>query len=98
MRVICLIILLLFLTGCLQIQREEPEDCPPDYILKAGTCCVDLNKNNVCDTEEAFKEYQEFMHSNSTCRQPEIEDPRHPGFCCNDLDFNGKCDYLRDLV
>ena len=38
-----------------QKEKEEPK-CKEKYIMnKQGNCCLDKNKNNVCDEEEKIK-------------------------------------------
>jgi len=46
---VAVVLLLLSLSGCLT------KKCDPPYIRQRGYCCLDNNKNNVCDETEAAK-------------------------------------------
>jgi len=47
---ICLLLLCLLCACCLQ--KEASIVCNKPYIRVAGDCCLDLNDNNICDSDE----------------------------------------------
>ncbi|MBD3389006.1 MAG: hypothetical protein GF416_07965 [Candidatus Altiarchaeales archaeon] len=89
-------ILCLMASGCILAEKKEAESCPEDYMLVAGSCCLDYDHNGLCDTEDAVRDAGEYL--SSKCRPPEMPDPRHPEYCCVDADGDKECDYMKDLL
>jgi hypothetical protein len=58
---IALIVLLVFLAGCLQ---SGPRCSPPYLEYSMGYCCLDANQNNVCDR------YERGASGNASTQQP----------------------------
>gem|GEM_PF-248350 len=75
-------LLILLLSGC--TQKPEGVTCNPPYIKVGSSCCLDVNKNSICDADESAP-------SNETppCTSPYriISDK-----CCLDANGNSICD------
>lgn len=47
-----LFILVLSICCCLEVQKERQSVCEKPYIVINGKCCLDLNKNKICDESD----------------------------------------------
>ena len=53
---ILMIVLFVFITGC-NSGPGNTSKCSDPYILVNGKCCLDQNKNNICDENDNIKPY-----------------------------------------
>ncbi|MEM3556016.1 MAG: thioredoxin family protein [Candidatus Micrarchaeia archaeon] len=91
MRLIPILLLLLLLAGCTQ---KEEVTCNPPYIKVGIGCCLDADKNSICDSDEQPEKNisvpsNETPSNQSTCNPPyRIIN----GNCCLDANGNSICD------
>ncbi|MBN2250817.1 MAG: hypothetical protein JW724_01915 [Candidatus Altiarchaeota archaeon] len=94
------VIALLLLAGCAEEKKtelvpiEKETQCNKPYILHAGSCCLDLNANNVCDSLEATTTSTSTMPKNPETSTTTPEETCSDGIMNNDeegVDCGGPC-------
>lgn len=67
--VILIIILCIFLTGCKLVESEKDSEgivCNSPYMRHAAECCLDVDNNSICDSDEVVIEDNTTIKDNST--------------------------------
>jgi len=82
------ILLMLVLLFVYQTQKPSVE-CNPPYIRAGVECCLDYNKNNVCDRDEAYTTTSSIVSTSTTSTVSEITQTTTQSKTCSDGKQNG---------
>jgi len=73
---VLLILLVIFLNGCLR-QDTVQGDCPRPYLeYERGKCCIDTNRNLICDDEEIEDSPRPEINEPETVEEENVEEKK----------------------